>query len=296
MQMMERTYDRSAEDLGNIVGLEHVNTRVPDQRLATLYYMSGLGLTRDPFLMTGVVNMWANVGRSQFHLPTGEPQVLRGITGLVIPDRQALLHRLERVREPLAGTQFEFHAANDHVDTVSPWGNRVRVHTPDPDRFGRIQLGMPYLLLEVPVGTAKGIARFYQEILEAPAEVVDDDGAKMAKVASGHCQWLYFRETRGKRPEYDRHHIQVYLANFSRPHARLKERGLITEESNQHQYRFEDIVDLKSGKVLFTLEHEIRSMTNPLYARPLINRNTAQTNNEFAPGHEEQPWAMAYGA
>ena len=32
----------------------------------------GLGLTRDPYLMTGVGNMWINVGRSQFHLPTGK--------------------------------------------------------------------------------------------------------------------------------------------------------------------------------------------------------------------------------
>ena len=26
------TYDRTIEDLGNVVALEHVNTRVPDQR------------------------------------------------------------------------------------------------------------------------------------------------------------------------------------------------------------------------------------------------------------------------
>ena len=28
-------YDRSVEDIGNVVMLEHVNTRVPDQHLAT---------------------------------------------------------------------------------------------------------------------------------------------------------------------------------------------------------------------------------------------------------------------
>ena len=69
-------YDRAAEDIGNVVTLEHVNTRVPDQQLATLFYVTGLGLTRDPYLMTGVGNMWINVGRSQFHLPTGKAQVL----------------------------------------------------------------------------------------------------------------------------------------------------------------------------------------------------------------------------
>jgi len=36
--------------------------------------------------------------------------------------------------------------------------------------------------------------------------------------------------------------------------------------------------------VLFTIEHEIRSMTHPLYARPLVNRNVAQTNRHYVMG------------
>ena len=80
-------FDRRVEDLGNIVELGHVNVTVPDQRLATIFYISGLGLTRDPYLMSGVDNMWANVGRAQFHLPSRDTtrpgQVVRGTTGLV---------------------------------------------------------------------------------------------------------------------------------------------------------------------------------------------------------------------
>ena len=49
---MQQKFDRAAEDLGNSIHLEHVNVRVPDQRLATLFYVTGLGLTRDPYLMT----------------------------------------------------------------------------------------------------------------------------------------------------------------------------------------------------------------------------------------------------
>ena len=79
---MGKQFNRAAEDLANVVGLEHVNLRAPDQRLATLFYITGLGFTRDPYLVTGVVNMWVNVGRSQFHLPTAKPQVLRGRVGL----------------------------------------------------------------------------------------------------------------------------------------------------------------------------------------------------------------------
>src|SRR5881275_3177843 len=106
-------YDRTIEDVGNIVTLEHVNTRVPDQQLATVFYAMGLGLTRDPYLMTGVGNMWMNVGRSQFHLPSGKAQVLRGHTALVIPGREALLRRLASVAPKLEGTAFAFSERND---------------------------------------------------------------------------------------------------------------------------------------------------------------------------------------
>ena len=44
---MNQPFDRGAEDLGNSIHLEHVNVQVPDQRLAALFYVAGLGLTRD---------------------------------------------------------------------------------------------------------------------------------------------------------------------------------------------------------------------------------------------------------
>ena len=34
----------SDEDVGNIVLLEHVNLQVPDQTLATIFYIVGLGV------------------------------------------------------------------------------------------------------------------------------------------------------------------------------------------------------------------------------------------------------------
>ena len=128
--MLERHYDRAAQDIGNIINLGHVNVSISDQHVATNYYVTGLGLTRDPFLMTGSGNMWINVGMSQFHLPIGKPEVLRGVTGLVIPDREALLARLANARKLLAGTKFDFRESNDCVETVCPWGNRIHVHTP----------------------------------------------------------------------------------------------------------------------------------------------------------------------
>src|SRR3954467_9236157 len=65
-----RQYDRAGQSVGNIVHLEHFNVVIPDQRLATLFYVVGLGGTRDPYLFTGLENMWVNFGRTQCHLPS----------------------------------------------------------------------------------------------------------------------------------------------------------------------------------------------------------------------------------
>jgi len=286
-------YDRGTEDLGNIVELGHVNVRIPDQKPATLFYVSGLGLTRDPYLMTGIGNMWANVGRSQFHLPTGRPQVLRGHTGLVIEGRAALLERLAGVRRDLEGTRFAFREHDGFVEAICPWGNRIRCFEPDP-RFGQVALGMPYVEIDAPRGTAQRIADFYRKILAASAEVGEDAEGVHARVLVGPDQHLIYRETDRPPEPFDGAHVQITLVDFSGPHRRLLAKGLVTEESDRHQYRFEDIADLQSGDVLVTMEHEVRSMRHPLYARPLVNRNPAQSNRRFAPGHESSGWALPY--
>ena len=291
--MQNKQCDRAAQDIGNIVNLGHVNVCISDQHIATHYYVSGLGLTRDPFLNTGAGNMWINVGMSQFHLPMGTPEILRGVTGLVVPDRSALLDRLARVRKALAGTKFEFRESNDCVETICPWGNRIHVHTPDPERFGRIVLGMPYIEFDVRPGTADRIARFYRDVMGALATVIESADIHKACVQVGEKQYWYFRETDEPEQPYDRHHAQIYIANFSSPYRRLKELGLLTAEVNDHEYRFKDVVDLDTREVLFTVEHEVRSQTHPLYGRPLVNRNPAQSNRDYKPGHDSMSWSMA---
>ncbi|MCO6418837.1 hypothetical protein JYK14_22130 [Siccirubricoccus sp. KC 17139] len=286
---IECPWNRTAENLGNSVELQHVNLRVPDQLKATAFYISALGLTRDPYLLTGIDNMWANVGVSQFHLPTGEAQVLRGVVGLVVPDRAQLLHRLQTARRWLDGTKYGFTEAADHVDVTCPWGNRIRVHSPDAERFGRIVLGIPYVAFDVAPGTLPGIVRFYQQIVGAPAAI--EGGEARVLVANG--QYLIFRETDASIPPYDGHHIQLAFVDFGGVHAKLAERGLISQEDSQHQYRFIDIVDPEDGRLLFQVEHEIRSTTHPLFMRKLVNRNAAITNTLYATGHEALNWAMA---
>ena len=285
-------FDRAAEDVGNVVEFGHVNVRVPDQRTAMIFYVMGLGLARDPYLVTGVDNAWVNVGTCQFHLPVGPAQVFRGVVGLVMPDLAALAARLASVRPRLAGTAFAFVHAGAQVDVTCPWGNRIRVHAPDAERFGRMVLGMPYVETDIAPGTAARIARFYAEVLAAPATLGEDAGGAFARIPAGLGESLVFRETRRALPPYDGHHVQIAVADFSGVHRLLLERGLVTEESSQSQYRFQDLTDLNTGEVLATLEHEVRSMRHPMFARHLVNRNVAITNDAYATGHEAAPWRV----
>src|ERR1700753_1461332 len=124
-------FDYAREDTSNLVLLEHVNLTIPDQHFATAFYVSGLGLTRDPYLMTGVTNMWINVGRSQIHLPHGQAQRLRGRVALVVGAREPLVARLNAVRSALDGTVFGWTEHEDRVEVTCPWGNRYDCLLPD---------------------------------------------------------------------------------------------------------------------------------------------------------------------
>ena len=286
-------FDRTVEDLGNIVELGHVNVRVPDQSKAVAFYIMGLGLTRDPYLMAGLDNMWVNVGRGQFHLPTRGTDVVRGTTALVLPDLEALMKRLHNAKPYLEGTKFSFREAGDTVETVCPWGNRIRVHAPDPARFGSMRVGMPYVEFDIPAGTdLAAIARFYKEILGGISGVASDARGPYAWASCSGESKVIYRETTAPIPEYDAHHIQITLADFSGPHKKLLERGLISEESDQHQYRFLDIVDVDTNKPLFRVEHETRSMRHPMFNRTFINRNPDMSNRNFVPGYEVGLWAL----
>ena len=284
--MSDNGYDRTAHDVGNILAMEHVNVTVPDQEVATLFYATALGLTRDPYMMVGPENMWINVGQQQFHLPTRETaQVLRGFIGLVMPDLEALKARLTAAQPKLAKTSFSCAAENGYVMVTCPWGNRIRVHAPGP-QFGDMTLGIPYVEFPVKPGTAAGIGQFYKEVFSAPYTLSQDMNAATVRVKVGPKQCLIFRETTADIPEYDGHHLAVYVANFSGPHAFLKQHGLITEESNDYQYRFQDIVHPETGRKLFTIEHEVRSMTHPMFGREFVNRNPAQNLRGYARGRD----------
>jgi len=278
-------FDRRSQDIGNLAALDHVNLTVTDQQAASLFHIVGMGNTRDPYLTVGLDNMWVNIGRHQFHLPTRESaQVLRGRIGLVTPDVAALEERLAAIAGRLDGTQFAFEREGRNLDVTCPWGNRIRCHPADGERMGGARLGLEYLIFNVPPGAAEGIARFYAEVIGAKADVVERRGAPAARVQAGLHQALLFREDPNETRRYDNHHIAVYIADFSGPHRKLAERGLITEESNEFQYRFTNIVDPGAGETLYQLEHEVRSMGHPMWGRELVNRDPSQSLQGYRRG------------
>jgi catechol 2,3-dioxygenase-like lactoylglutathione lyase family enzyme len=282
--MSKADFDRSAEDVGNILQLEHVNLTVPDQGIAALFYVTGLGFTRDPYIDFGTRNMWVNLGAQQFHLPKADPQLFRGHISVVVPDLDDLKKRLDFITKPMAGSKFAWTEQADHLALRCPWGNDIRAYA--PGRFSRMPLGMPEVTVTVPAATSAGICRFYQQVMRCPAS----HSGGITRVKVGYNQELVFAEG-DQVSGYDGHHIAVYVADFSGPHSWLQERRLISEESDQHQYRFVSIVDPDSGEVLTELEHEVRSMSHAMANRPLVNRNPAvnfftyQKGNEiFTPG------------
>lgn len=278
--MAQKTYNRASQDVGNIASMEHVNIAVPDQAMATLFYVNGLGFTREPYIDFGPVNAWINVGEQQFHLPTNEPQVLRGHVGVVVPNLDELVARLERVGRYFVGTRFACKRLTRRVDVTCPWGNSISCF--GPGHQSGMKLGIAYVQFTVPAGTTSGIARFYNEVMCAPAV----SKAGICSVSVGKSQQLRFRESKRTIPAYDGHHVAIYVTNFSGPHGRLQARGLVTEESSEHQYRFDDIVDPDSGESLFRIEHEVRSLFHPMYARALTNRNPAQSVFSYVPGRD----------
>ncbi len=284
--MATMTYDRTTQDVGNMLSLDHLNLTIPDQQLSTLFYIVGLGLTRDPYLTVGLENMWANAGRQQFHLPTSSSaQKVRGHIGLVVPDLDQLEKRLRAVAPRLEGTAFSWTRQDGLIDVTCPWGNHFRCSGAG-ERFGGTCLGLEYIRFNVPQGSASGIAHFYAAALGAKAMLDEVDGARAAVVTAGRDQSLVFREDSTDQRAYDGHHIAVYLSDFSSPHQTLKERGLVTEESNQWQYRFSRIVDLDTGNLLYELEHEVRSMHHPMFQRPLVNRDASIDTRSYTRGAE----------
>ena len=99
---------------------------------------------------------------------------------------------------------------------------------------------------------------------------------------------MNFNETDQPITPYEGHHLAVNVADFSGPHAWLNARGLVSAESAPYQYRFEQIIDPATNEPLFGIQHEVRSLTHPMYTRHLnlVNHNPEQNQMAYLPGRD----------
>lgn len=143
------------EQAGNIRILEHVN--LANTHACTLespvyaFFMKGLQCTRDPRL---AYHFWANFGRNQFHLFTGQKvdEYVQGLIYLYVPELDEIEASLTSIKEELSQTKFAFERVNrggnstidyprekwqtyfeadeyDHLKVTGPFGNEFRVFT-----------------------------------------------------------------------------------------------------------------------------------------------------------------------
>jgi hypothetical protein len=262
---------RPSPEVGSLVHFEHVNLRVPDHRLATLYFIEGLGLTRDPLRMVGTGNMWVNVGTQQFHLPIGDATPMPGVVGLVVPDVDAVEHQLGEVSPALKDTLFSLESVGDTLLTATPWGHQIRVHGQTP-MTGRLPHALAYVEFWVAPGTSRGIGAFYRDVLQCPVEEAPIDGDRSAWATVGSHQTFRFRERPNAGPVTTDSHVAVYLTRYRAIYDALSRLDAVMEADLNEQFRFNRILDPESRAPLFNFEHEMRSLHHPDYRRPLVNR------------------------
>ena len=144
---------------------------------------------------------------------------------------------------------------------------------------------MPYVEFRCEVGAAAGIARFYNQTMGIPTEHLG--GACRVPMQTG--QFLLFRETSEALPAYDGHHIAIYIGNaetgdtsasFADMFTRCHEAGVVFNnprfphltydalgDALRHaEFRIIDLVDPQTGKSVYKLEHEVRSLHHSTFS------------------------------
>jgi len=145
--------------------------------------------------------------------------------------------------------------------------------------------GIAYVEFDIPRGTAESIAEFYECAFDAPTNVLSTPDAAIAIVGFGSVdagtgrasQSLVFRESDGVVPVYDGHHVAMYVGegreDYERVFGSCMDAGVVwvnprfsdrvvdlTGAKKLRQFRFKDVLDLETGKRIFELEHEVRSV------------------------------------
>jgi len=298
MSLEELCYDFNSQDVSNIIYLEHINLAEPDQMTSMVFYVEGLGLTRDPYAPENSATMWINIGDSQIHVAKYDiPQVLAGHIGLVTPSISLIIQRLKNIENHklMKDTKFSWKIKDSFkkdlvpkeysgkvIHVTCPWGNKFRIYE-HSIQFGAHQLAIYYVLHHCSLNTSHSIAQFYQKYFQAPVTLVP--AQKMAHVTVGPNQRLIFLEQDNFRNEnYTNYHIAIYLSDYSQTYHRFSADKLLfiqhrfndkcdtlEDALKWKQFRTKEIIN-EHKEVILSFEHEVRSLHHHYFRRPLINR------------------------
>jgi hypothetical protein len=196
---------------------------------------------------------------------------------VVVPDVGAVQRGLAGVARELEGTEFRVAEVGGALGVVTPWGHRLRIHGA---QGVPVSLGIEYVEFWVSPGAAAGIGAFYEEVLQCSVVPGRVEGDPTVEVVVGPGQRFRFRERPDGGTVANTNHVAVYLTRYRAILEALDKRGLVYEPDAGEQFRFREIVDPDSGRVLFDFEHEMRSLHHVGYRRPLVNRGGALRDGE----------------
>lgn len=195
--------------------------------------------------------------------------------------------------------------AADHLEFTDPQGNHIRAyeqdkmvvvaklkpvwygpsaylstdHTPEVGLPGgkSVGRGIRYVEFETPKGAAPIICKTYKKHFRHK-ELYEEKG--MCEVPIGFHQYLRYKEIEDAVPKYDGHRIGLYINKFIESYKSFKADNLIysnprfpqlkfdtlNDALDHNEFRFKDFVDEKTGEVVYTLEHVIRSLAHKEFA------------------------------
>lgn len=263
-------------EVGGIVHLEHVNFEVEDHDLVSIFFMAGLGFTRDPYTRTDEKNMAVNVGLQQYHLPRlGRPTPpMHGVIGHITPERDAVRARFRKLEKEgvFKGTPYSYKTKRGYHEIVSPWGVTMRLHPTGSLPFPKM-LGINYVDIPVEPGKAEPILNFYKRVMRATGSIEKIGGKKAASVVMGPYQWTRFIETKGLK-DYDNNtfHIAYYVSHYNDVLDTVDAADAVIAGGQNQIFFFEKIFDPDNGDVIYSLQNEVRSFYHEDFMRPLVNR------------------------
>lgn len=214
----------------------------------------------------------------------------------------SLLRPIDVCQQPIIPPRT---SPNSHSNSAKSSKNNPTDNDSDDwlsQEYGRTETDCLYIdFIEFPCrrGTAARIAEFYEAVLDATVTVIQTENADNGCAAviaigtvngqSGRAdQSLVFREVDDDSIAdyvYDGHHIALYVginaADFDQAFRNCDAAQVVwinprfADQANTlslarhyQQFRFKDIIDLRTGEVLVELEHELRSVHHESWPGP----------------------------